>query len=80
MLFEEYKKLRYRLKKGKELLHKEYYTAQGGKGRRDNEILKIVTLWFKMSNEVYDYEIEHGIYPKGSDWHGIEEYEKLAEK
>jgi hypothetical protein len=59
MTHEEYLILKERLQKGKEYLHREYYTALGGKGRRDAEILNLVNIWFKMGDEILKYELEH---------------------
>lgn len=77
MTFEEYKILRKRLAKGKKYLHKEYYTAYGGKGRTDPEILRTVDLWMQLSWTIQEYEQENGIYPGGQGWMGLEKYKEI---
>ncbi len=59
MTREEYLVLKERLRKGKEYLHKEYWVSQGGKGRTDSEILRLVDIFFKIGDEVLKYEKEH---------------------
>lgn len=78
MTFEDYCVLRKRLKKGKEFLHREYFTALGGKGRRDPEIMRIVEIWFKMGDMILQYEKENEMLPGQKNWKGHEEYNKLA--
>ena len=70
MTFEEYCVLRKRLKKGKKYLELKWSSD-------DSETKRIIDIWFKMSDMVYQYDRDNEMFPDGKNWKGLEEYLKL---
>lgn len=55
----EYERLKQRVDKGREYLKREYWTAYGGKGRKDPQMLKEVELWMDLNWRLIQMEQKH---------------------